>query len=164
MNEGLLPKLYTPALIEAMEAWKLQGSCRNQGRGLLMSPSDLARKLSTVRPPPLLQPSTAAAAAAAAAASAPNWHNQYRSWAASAAVPGALAVYANGGGSLAARGGGGLGGAGGGGAGLFGGGGAPGQRAPQLLPNIQRCGECRTCLNRHLKKACLRNKVRRVFC
>jgi hypothetical protein len=29
------------------------------------------------------------------------------------------------------------------------------------LPKLQRCGECRTCKHKHMKRACLRNKVGR---
>lgn len=35
----------------------------------------------------------------------------------------------------------------------------PPSRAPQVLPNMQRCGMCETCTHLKAKRACLRNQV-----
>ncbi|KIZ05418.1 hypothetical protein MNEG_2539 [Monoraphidium neglectum] len=152
--EGLLPRTYPAALAEAVGAAKLQGGFRGRGKHLLMKPADLARMVSGARPPPLPEaPSAGLALLDAArlqlAAAARRDALLLRAAQQAPLLPRLFAPQAAGGGSGGGRA---AGGAGSGGL----------TRAPQVLPNIQRCGECRTCLNRQLKKACLRNKLIRT--
>jgi hypothetical protein len=162
MAHSLLPepKLYLASLADAIETYKLQGSLRHRGRHLLLQQRDLERMVEDVRPPPIPPPPTAPAAHAASGL------QPYRS----AAPPSALALQRKllmqsaqslpgrlftvgslgGGGGSMGRSGGGV---------RSGGGSGTHTRQTPVLPNIQRCGECRTCMNRSLKKACIRNKV-----
>jgi len=163
LAEGLLPTLYTSAFKEASEASNLQASFRSRGRHLLLQPRDLERMASAVRPPPVPPPPTAVPHAAGVntglappRTAASDGLPRSLLLRAAESLPGRLFAAVGGvdgshfsfGGSSGRR------------RSSGGAGGEPRRRAPQLLPNIERCGDCHTCQNLSLKKACVRNKVR----
>jgi hypothetical protein len=165
--EGLLPGLYPAALAEALSAARVLGTHKGRGKSLLMDTADLRRAAAAVRPAPLPGPPAAAFLRAPLLARS--------AFAPAAAVAASGIVEGSGVGARVLEGSGSLptrlfaptgllgsgGGGGGGGSGRSRSSSFPhGHRSAAVLPNIQRCGECRTCLNRSLKKACIRNKVR----